>query len=98
MAGGSALQDHGISGFYAIGDASISFDPIASQGLFHALASAEAAGTAIEQQLAGVAEAQVPYQARLMAVHQRYRLHHRATYAGPAARFAEPFWQARALA
>ena len=98
MAGGSALQDHGISGFYAIGDASISFDPIASQGLFHALASAEAAGTAIEQQLAGVAEAQVPYQARLMAVLQRYRLHHRATYAGPAARFAEPFWQARALA
>lgn len=97
-ASGSALQDHRLRGFYAIGDASISFDPIASQGLFHALASAEAAATAIERQLAGCADAQAPYQARLQAVYQRYRHHHRATYAGPAVRFAEPFWQVRATA
>lgn len=95
-ADGSALQDHALSGFYAIGDASISFDPIASQGLFHALATAEAAAGAIETELAGAAGAQASYQAHLQAVRQRYRLHHRATYAGPAARFAEPFWLARA--
>ena len=97
-AGGSALQDHDLRGFYAIGDASISFDPIASQGLFHALASAEAAASAIERQLGDAADAHVDYQVRLQIVHQRYRLHHRATYAGPAARFAEPFWLTRAMA
>ena len=97
-ANGSALQDHQLSGFYAIGDASISFDPIASQGLFHALASAEAAASAIEHQLAGCTDAQAPYQACLQAVYQRYRHHLRATYAGPAVRYAEPFWLMRATA
>ena len=95
-ADGYVLDFGAQSGFYAIGDASISFDPIASQGLFHALATAESAASAIEKELGGDAAAKAQYQAELRAVHGRYRLHHQATYAGPARRFRDPFWRSRA--
>lgn len=97
-ADGQVLDPGDVSGFYAIGDASISFDPIASQGLFHALATAEAAGSAISKELAGEDAAKDAYLAEQRAVHARYQLHHQATYAGPARRFREPFWSSRARA
>jgi len=95
-ANGSVLDFRGPSRFYAVGDASISFDPIASQGLFHALATAESAASAIEKELSGESAAKAGYQAELRAVHERYRRHHQATYAGPARRFRDPFWRSRA--
>jgi flavin-dependent dehydrogenase len=87
-----------VDGFYAVGDAAIAFDPIASQGLFHALASAESVAIAIDRQFAGQPQPQAAYIAELEAVHARYRTHLQATYAGPR-RFANhPFWARRLAA
>ncbi len=96
---GSAALDlaalKAIDGFYAVGDAALAFDPIASQGLFHALASAEAAATAIERQFTGHAQPRASYIAELEAVQSRYRAHWRATYAGPRRFSNHPFWARR---
>lgn len=100
-AGGAVLNLAGlaaIDGFYAVGDAAIAFDPIASQGLFHALASAEGAANAIDRQFAGEARPQAAYLAELMAVYGRYRLHWQATYAGPRRFASHPFWARRLAA
>jgi flavin-dependent dehydrogenase len=96
---GSAALDlaalKAIDGFYAVGDAVLAFDPIASQGLFHALASAEAVATAIERQFTGHPQPRAAYIAELQAVHSRYRAHWRATYAGPRRFSSQPFWARR---
>ncbi len=84
-----------IDGFYAVGDAAIAFDPIASQGLFHALASAEGVANAIDRQFAGQAQPQADYIAELEAVYGRYRAHLQATYAGPQRFASHPFWARR---
>jgi flavin-dependent dehydrogenase len=84
-----------IDGFYAVGDAAIAFDPIASQGLFHALASAEGVANAIDRQFAGQAQPQAAYIAELEAVYGRYRAHFQATYAGPQRFSSHPFWARR---
>ena len=96
---GSAVLDLAalatIDGFYAVGDAAIAFDPIASQGLFHALASAEGVANAIDRQFAGQAQPQAAYIAELEAVYCRYRAHLQATYAGPQRFASHPFWARR---
>lgn len=96
---GSAALDlaalDALAGFYAIGDAALAFDPIASQGLFHALASAEAVATAIERQFTGHPQPRAAYIAELQAVHSRYRAHWHATYAGPRRFSSQPFWARR---
>ena len=79
-------------GFFAIGDAVLSFDPIASQGLFHALASAESAARAILQSPEEIASARVVFLDEMRAVHMRYRQHLNATYAGVVRYKEEPFW------
>jgi flavin-dependent dehydrogenase len=83
-------------GFFAIGDAVLAFDPIASQGIFNALASAESAARAIEAQLAGAPEPRDAYCAEMSAVHARYREHLQATYASVARYSHQPFWSRRA--
>jgi flavin-dependent dehydrogenase len=83
-------------GFFAIGDAVLAFDPIASQGIFHALASAESAARAIEAQLADAPMFREPYLAEMRAVHARYREHLQATYADVLRYRHEPFWAKRA--
>jgi flavin-dependent dehydrogenase len=96
---GSAALDlaalKAIDGFYAVGDAAIAFDPIASQGLFHALASAEAVATALDRQCTGHAQPRAAYIAELETVQSRYRAHWRATYAGPRRFSSQPFWARR---
>jgi len=92
----AALQ--AIDGFYAVGDAAIAFDPIASQGLFHAMASAEATAKAIDRQFAGQAMPQAATIAELAAVYARYRSHLHATYAGPRRFWSHPFWARRLVA
>jgi flavin-dependent dehydrogenase len=96
---GSAVLDMdslaALPGFFAIGDALMAFDPIASQGIFHALASAESAASAIEQQCAGVASARAAFVTEMRVVHVRYREQLRATYAGPALRLNTRFWSRR---
>ncbi len=83
------------SGFYAIGDAALAFDPIASQGIFHALASAESAARAIEAQIAGAPACREPYLDEMQAVHARYREHLRATYVDVVRYRQETFWTRR---
>lgn len=81
-------------GFFAIGDAGLSFDPIASQGLFHALACAESAANAIERRDdATAARAAFLDEMRSVHVHYRQRLHD--TYAAPRAYRQHPFWARR---
>jgi len=97
-AGSAALnwdELEAIDGFYAVGDAAIAFDPIASQGLFHALASAEGVANAIDRQWAGQSQPQAAYINELKAVDSRYRIHWQATYAGPRRFARHPFWALR---
>ncbi|WP_257385353.1 NAD(P)/FAD-dependent oxidoreductase [Tahibacter caeni] len=89
-------------GFFALGDAGLSFDPIASQGLFHALASAESAASVITQSGAGgdaaAAGAQAAFLAEQAAVHAHYRRRWQDTYAGPARYGGQRFWAMRRAA
>jgi flavin-dependent dehydrogenase len=82
-------------GFIAIGDAAITFDPISSQGLFHALASAESAATAITAGCGHNANALQKFQHELLAISTHYQNKLQLTYQGPA-RFAnDTFWRTR---
>ena len=89
------------AGFFAVGDAGLSFDPIASQGLFHALASAEGAAKVIVQSGAGVgtAEAHAAFLAEHLAEHSAVHAHYRRrlhdAYSGPARYRSERFWTRR---
>ncbi|WP_078044560.1 NAD(P)/FAD-dependent oxidoreductase [Cellvibrio sp. PSBB023] len=84
-------------GFLAIGDAAITFDPISSQGLFHSLASAESAATAINAGCWHNPHAAQSFQQELLAVASHYLAKLRLTYQGPE-RFAEaPFWADRTM-
>lgn len=84
-------------GFFAIGDAVLAFDPIASQGIFHALASAESAARSIEAQLADTPNSREPYHSEMKAVHARYREHLGATYASVMRYQHKPFWSRRLI-
>lgn len=98
-AGSTALDPQALAdtppGFFAIGDAMLAFDPIASQGIFHALASAESAASAIARQRAGEPAARVAYLQEMNAVHDRYREHLHATYDGVIRYRSESFWMRR---
>lgn len=82
-------------GFLAIGDAAITFDPISSQGLFHALASAECAYKAINADIRNNTNALQGFKQEMLAVISHYveKLHH--TYRGPERFAMEPFWNER---
>lgn len=82
-------------GVYAVGDALIAFDPIASQGIFHALASAESAACAIEARLKGEDNSDASHHDEMRAVYTRYRQHLHATYAQVQRFRNEPFWRKR---
>ncbi|GGX73746.1 NAD(P)/FAD-dependent oxidoreductase [Saccharospirillum salsuginis] len=83
-------------GFLAIGDALMTFDPISSQGLFHALATAASAHKAICNGFPENNDALRAFQTEMQAVQRRYLDHWQRTYAGPR-RFSQcPFWATRA--
>lgn len=82
-------------GVYAVGDAMLAFDPLSSQGLFHALASAESAAAAISRQLDGDPTAGLSYLTEMRQVQARYYAHLAATYAGPRRYAGRRFWARR---
>lgn len=95
MAGSSVLDTRELAAqrdFFAIGDASLSFDPIASQGIFHALASAFGAARAIEH---GDVGARDEFVRELVSVHARYRAELRAVYGRAARTLTGTFWLRR---
>lgn len=97
---GSAVLDRdalarAASGFFAIGDAGLSFDPVASQGIFHALASAESAANAIGHGGSDAMAARNAFLAEMAAVHAHYRQRLRDTYAAPQKYWRSRFWARR---
>ncbi|WP_144403260.1 NAD(P)/FAD-dependent oxidoreductase [Pseudomonas sp. StFLB209] len=97
-AGSVALDLSGCAqrpGFYAVGDAVLAFDPLSSQGLFHTLASADSAASAIEGYLQGNDLAAHAYWSEMQQVQDRYFTHLAATYAGPVRHRERPFWARR---
>jgi flavin-dependent dehydrogenase len=82
-------------GWLAVGDAAIAFDPLSSQGLFHALQSGVSAGVALERRAAGDAEA---IQEHARSETERYREHVRlrAIFYGRERRWpGSLFWRRR---
>jgi 2-polyprenyl-6-methoxyphenol hydroxylase-like FAD-dependent oxidoreductase len=89
------LEPAAAPGWTAVGDAALSFDPLSSQGLFHALYTGLAGARAASAALAGDADALPRYAARLGAVRAAY-LGHRAAYYALESRWADqPFWRRR---
>ncbi|HLK65613.1 MAG TPA: tryptophan 7-halogenase [Bryobacteraceae bacterium] len=72
---GSALEPAAGAGWFAAGDASISFDPISAQGLFHALYTGLAAAEAADRWLAGDSAAPAGYIDSIREIHRGYRRH-----------------------
>ncbi|MDQ1829143.1 NAD(P)/FAD-dependent oxidoreductase [Massilia scottii] len=89
----AALPD----GFFAIGDAMLAFDPIASQGLFNALATADSCAHAIGRYLDGVGNARERYLEELRAVEARYCQRLGETYAAVTRYARERFWLRRSV-
>lgn len=87
-------------GWLALGDATLAFDPLSSQGLFNALATGVEAGETVLSALAG-ADAKAlwaAYAARIAQVWQAYERHLRLFYAMERRWPESPFWQRRQAA
>lgn len=98
-AGGAGQEPDALAalpeGFFAAGDAMLAFDPIASQGLFNALATADGVAHAVAQYAGGVTGARERYLDDMRAVQARYVQRLRETYAAVARYAGQPFWQRR---
>lgn len=99
-AGAIRLDPNGLdstpAGFFAVGDAMLAFDPIASQGLFNALATSESVAQATELYLTGYSLARDRYVSEMHSVYAHYLSRVNETYARVARYSNEPFWQRRA--
>ncbi|MEA3012009.1 MAG: hypothetical protein QOD42_554 [Sphingomonadales bacterium] len=92
---GARLASAAGPGWLAGGDAAMSFDPLSSQGLFHALYTGMKSGEAAARMLAGDAEAGPAFAASLEPVWEAYQFH-RALYYGMERRWPDaPFWRRR---
>lgn len=81
----------------AAGDACMSFDPLSSQGLFHALYSGVAAGQALLTTMAGDPQALVRYQQRLDVIYDAYLCKRKFFYSLEQRWPRSLFWQERQL-
>jgi flavin-dependent dehydrogenase len=96
-AGGTALDPPAGTDWIAVGDAALSFDPLASQGLFNALYTGLAAAEAIDRSLAGDRLAFSDYTAELWRIRSAYADHLAAWY-GIERRWPDStFWRRRHL-
>jgi 2-polyprenyl-6-methoxyphenol hydroxylase-like FAD-dependent oxidoreductase len=94
-AAGAVVTPAGGPGWLAVGDAAMSFEPLSSQGLFHALYSGLRGGQAVHAALDGVPEPGIAYGRTLREVRRRYLAHQRA-FLSAVRRFPKsPFWTAR---
>jgi hypothetical protein len=85
-------------GWLAIGDAAASFDPIASQGLANAFASALAGAEAVNRHLNGDHFALKEFARSIAVTWRRSVLQLPAIYDAAACRWATPFWRSKAAA
>jgi flavin-dependent dehydrogenase len=82
-------------GWLAVGDAAAAFDPIASQGLSNALASASAAARAAEGYLRGRLDAAESYRAEMSAAYAFYLYGVQRHYQSERRWSDHPFWKKR---
>lgn len=94
----STLSPAAGPGWYAVGDAAASFDPLSSQGLFNALYTGLAAAVGVDRNLDGDARAHQQYLRELASITGTYREHLSYWY-GQERRWTQaPFWQRRVTA
>lgn len=91
-AGGARLDAFVGRGWVAVGDAALSFDPLAAQGIFNALYTGMKAGEAVDAALRGDPAGLSAYTRRLEEIRAAY-LERRASVYDLEARWSEePFW------
>lgn len=83
------------AGWLAVGDAAMSFDPIASQGLFNALYTGYRGAQTVHAALAGHEDGVGEYVRELRQVHMAYLRRWRETYARPRRWPGHTFWAER---
>ena len=79
----------------AAGDASMTFDPLSSQGLLHALFTGLASAEAADSHLSGDSGAPIRYQQLMHGIQHTYRHHLASSYSSETRWPAAPFWQRR---
>jgi flavin-dependent dehydrogenase len=91
----SALTPAAGDGWLAAGDAALSFDPLSSQGLFHALYTGLASAEAVDRALSGGSSALSEYLAKLADIDAAYRRNLSSWYELERRWPTESFWQRR---
>ena len=81
----------------AAGDASMTFDPLSSQGLLHALFTGLAAAEALDSYLSGDTSAPIRYQCRMRGIRHAYRRRLALSYSSEARWPTAAFWRRRRL-
>lgn len=82
-------------GWCCVGDASMSFDPLAAQGLFHAMYTGRTGALALQSFLSGDITALLRYDRRLRSIKNSYQLRRRDTYKLADRCNESRFWQRR---
>ncbi len=94
-ASGAVLNRCYGQGWVATGDAAMAFDPVSSQGIFHALYTGMKSGRAVVAALGGNLDLMAEYGKELARVRTAYLLHHRQAYAREQRYSNQMFWQER---
>jgi flavin-dependent dehydrogenase len=82
-------------GWIAAGDASMTFDPLSSQGLMHALFSGLAAAEAVDSYICGDAAAPARYHQMMQGIQHAYQQRLAFSYSAEMRWPWAPFWQRR---
>ncbi|MGZ4733158.1 MAG: FAD-dependent monooxygenase [Terriglobales bacterium] len=97
-ASSSVLQPFAGPGWFAAGDAAMTFDPLSGQGLLNALFTGLAAAEAADRQLQGCDDALPGYLQTLADIEMAYRRHLTTWYQAEGRWPSAPFWERRPYA
>jgi flavin-dependent dehydrogenase len=96
-AGTARLDSFGGNGWFAVGDAAVSFDPLSSQGILNALYLGLKAGQAISASLAGETRSIKDYLLRLENIYDAHKTNKSRYYAAERRWPERLFWQRRTV-
>jgi flavin-dependent dehydrogenase len=82
-------------GWFAVGDAALSFDPLSSQGLLNALFTGLAAAEAVDRHFSGADDATLDYKRIIDDIAKTYRRHLKIIYGSERRWHESPFWYRR---
>ena len=94
-AGSVSRRSFGGAGWLAVGDAALAFDPLSSQGIFHALYTGLRGAQTVIAAKEGDPAALPAWHERLHSIHAAYRRHHAQCYSAETRWPDAPFWQRR---